>query len=197
MHDYLYKICSNYSEASSCASDLMSYGISCVTSDVLETDANGTTRTVYYIYISKKDRFKATPIGRLCYNIMNRFGYVIIAGIVIIALGTLVQYCTKNLESQEQIEQQENDDVRELPMSAGITNIDTVEAKIVHDSDPNSRQTVIPGASPGAKPNIPPTIQPNKAIVPHKPAVPDLPKKNRPADEEPQEESTSPSGLNP
>ena len=95
--NYRYKICEDSIQLSSCKSDLDSLGISYAESSRLETDANGITRQVTYIYINKWDRIRTTLIGRMIYP----FRYVVLIAIVVLASAFLLPRCMGASEPHE------------------------------------------------------------------------------------------------
>lgn len=97
--NYRYKICEDSIQLSSCKSDLDSLGISYAESSRLETDANGITRQVTYIYINKWDRIRTTLIGRMIYP----FRYVVLIAIVALASAFLLPRCMGVSEPQEPV----------------------------------------------------------------------------------------------
>ena len=97
--NYRYKICEDSFQLSSCKSDLDSLGISYAESSRLETDANGITRQVTYIYINKWDRIRTTLIGRMIYP----FRYVVLIAIVVLASAFLLPRCMGVSEPQEPV----------------------------------------------------------------------------------------------
>lgn len=98
--NYRYKICEDSTQLSSCKSDLDSLGIAYASSTRLETDANGITRQVTYIYINKWDRIRTTLIGRMIYP----FRYVVLIAIVALACAFLLPRCMGASEPHEPVE---------------------------------------------------------------------------------------------
>ena len=98
--NYRYKICEDSIQLSSCKSDLDSLGIAYALSNRLETDANGITRQVTYIYINKWDRIRTTHIGRMIYP----FRYAVLIAIVALACAFLLPRCMGASEPHEPVE---------------------------------------------------------------------------------------------